>query len=116
MKIKDLKEKYWIFLSDVLSKLEEKKMTNKEAIEILKNKMDGSIDTSYSWCETIRLAIQALEKTDYLNCEIPLDEYGLVNHYKSMDDQDKLIVAYLAKRFAETPLIKRASYSEIENK
>ena len=46
-------------------------MTNKEAIEILKNKMDGSVDTSYSWCEAIRLAIQALEKTDYLNCEIP---------------------------------------------
>ena len=39
-------------------------MTNKEAIEILKSKMDGSVDTSYFWCEAIRLAIQALEKTD----------------------------------------------------
>ena len=39
-------------------------MTNKEAIEMLKSKMDGSIDTSYSWCEAIRLAIQALEKTE----------------------------------------------------
>lgn len=90
-------------------------MTNKEAIEMLKNKMDGSVDTSYSWCEAIRLAIQALEKTDYLNCEIPLDEYDLVNHYKNMDDQDKLIIAYLAKRFAETPLIKRANWSEVED-
>lgn len=32
-----------------------------------------------------------------------------------MNDKDKLIVAYLAKRFAETPLIKRASWSEVED-
>lgn len=37
-------------------------MTNEEVIKILKSKMDGSIDTSYEWTETIRLAIKALEE------------------------------------------------------
>ena len=37
-------------------------MTNDEAINILKSKMDGSVDTSYEWCEAIRLAIKALEQ------------------------------------------------------
>ena len=37
-------------------------MTNEEAIKILKSKMDGSVDTSYEWAETMRMAINALEK------------------------------------------------------
>lgn len=37
-------------------------MTNEEAIKILKSKMDGSVDTSYEWAETVRMAINALEK------------------------------------------------------
>ena len=37
-------------------------MTNEEAIKILKSKMDGSVDTSYEWTETVRMAINALEK------------------------------------------------------
>lgn len=41
-------------------------MTREEAIKILKSKMDGSVDTSYEWAETVRMAIEAL------NCsEIP---------------------------------------------
>ena len=36
-------------------------LTNKEGIEILKSKMDGSVDTSYEWCEAIRMAINALQ-------------------------------------------------------
>lgn len=36
-------------------------MENKDAIEMLRSKMDGSVDTSHEWCETIRLAINALE-------------------------------------------------------
>ena len=36
-------------------------MTNTEAIEILKSKLDGSVDTSYEWCEAVRLAINALK-------------------------------------------------------
>lgn len=35
-------------------------MTRKEAIAILKSKMDGSVDTSYEWAETVRMAIEAL--------------------------------------------------------
>ena len=36
-------------------------MEIKDAIKMLRSKMDGSVDTSYEWCETIRLAIKALE-------------------------------------------------------
>ena len=40
-------------------------MTKEEAIKILKSKMDGSVDTSYEWVETVRMAIEALQaKTD----------------------------------------------------
>lgn len=38
-------------------------MTNQEAIQMLKSKLDGSVDTSYEWCECVRLAINALETT-----------------------------------------------------
>ena len=40
-------------------------MSNDEAIEILKSKMDGSVDTSYEWCEAIRLAIKALKEQEH---------------------------------------------------
>lgn len=36
-------------------------MTREEAIEMLKSKMDGSVDTSYEWTETVRMAIEALQ-------------------------------------------------------
>lgn len=39
-------------------------MTNQEAIQMLKSKLDGSVDTSYKWCECVRLAINALEAAD----------------------------------------------------
>ena len=39
-------------------------MSNDEAIEILKSKMDGNVDTSYEWGEAIRLAIKALEEQE----------------------------------------------------
>ena len=42
------------------------------------------------------------------------DEYDLITHYENMDDQDKLIITYLAQRFAETPLFKRKSWSDID--
>lgn len=50
-----------------LEEMEENKMekelvwTNEDAIKMLKSKMDGSVDTSYEWVETVRLAINALE-------------------------------------------------------
>ena len=37
-------------------------MTNEEAIEILKSKMDGSVDTSYEFGEAVRMAIRALKE------------------------------------------------------
>ena len=36
-------------------------ITREEAIEMLKSKMDGSVDTSYEWAETVRMAIEALQ-------------------------------------------------------
>lgn len=42
-------------------------MTNKEAIKMLKSKMDGHTDMSYEWVETVRLAINALELADKFN-------------------------------------------------
>lgn len=41
-------------------------MKRDEAIKILKSKMDGSIDTSYEWTETIRMAIEALHDTEWI--------------------------------------------------
>ena len=63
--------------------MEENKMekelvwTNEDAIKMLKSKMDGNVDTSYEWVETVRLAIKALERptagwekfdNDYIKC------------------------------------------------
>ena len=45
-------------------------MTRKEAIKILKSKMDGTVDTSYEWAETIRLAINALSAIEDIKQEI----------------------------------------------
>ena len=42
-------------------------MTNKEAIKMLKSKMDGNTDTSYEWAETVRMAIKALEQEPVLD-------------------------------------------------
>jgi len=39
-------------------------MKRDEAIKILKGKMDGSVDTSYEWAETVHMAIEALEKEE----------------------------------------------------
>lgn len=36
-------------------------MTRKEAIKMLKSKLDGHTDTSYEWCECVRIAINSLE-------------------------------------------------------
>ena len=51
-------------------------MTNEEAINILKSKMDGSVDTSYEWAETVRLAIKALEQPEqkWIPCSERLPE------------------------------------------
>lgn len=32
--------------------------------KVLKSKMDGSVDTSYEWCEAIRRIIKALEQNN----------------------------------------------------
>jgi hypothetical protein len=49
-------------------------LSNEEAIKMLKSKMDGHIDTSYKWAETVRLAIQALESQRWIPCSERLPE------------------------------------------
>lgn len=45
-------------------------MTREEAIAMLKSKMDGSVDTSYEWAETVRMAIEALSApSDIVQCK-----------------------------------------------
>ena len=43
------------------------KMKREEAIEMLKSKMDGSVDTSYEWAETVRMAIEALQFVEHFD-------------------------------------------------
>lgn len=43
-------------------------MTNEECIKMLKSKLDGNTDTSYEWCECVRLAIKALESQACEDC------------------------------------------------
>lgn len=52
-------------------------MTNEECIKMLKSKLDGNTDTSYEWCECVRLAIKALEQR-----WIPVSENGDKNNGK----------------------------------
>ena len=47
-------------------------MTREEAIKMLKSKMDGTVDTSYEWAETVRMAIEALHKAE---AQIDTDEW-----------------------------------------
>lgn len=55
-------------------------MTKEEAIAMLKSKMDGSVDTSYEWAETIRMALEALSKPYW----IPISE-GLPNEQEDVN-------------------------------
>ena len=52
-------------------------MTREEAIEILKSKMDGSVDTSYEWAEAVRMAIEALKApTGFISKRDAIDALG----------------------------------------
>lgn len=51
-------------------------ITREEAIAMLKSKMDGSVDTSYEWAETVRMAIEALQDKptgEWIKYESPID-------------------------------------------
>lgn len=50
-------------------------MTREEAIKILKSKLDGSVDTSWEWTESVRMAIEALSaEADRQTGWIPVSE------------------------------------------
>ena len=51
-------------------------MTNEECIKMLKSKLDGNTDTSYEWCECVRLAIKALEQQRWIPVSEPPKKSG----------------------------------------
>lgn len=55
-------------------------MTNAEAIKYLKSKLDGKTDSSQEWTEVVRLAINALEKTNEVPYKHWIDK-GILNDY-----------------------------------
>lgn len=59
-------------------------MTNKEAIKMLKSKMDGKTDTSYEWTETVRLAINALELVNTVNWIGAEDKFNWIDAKNSL--------------------------------
>lgn len=61
-------------------------MTREEAIEMLKSKMDGHTDTSYEWAETVRMAIQALEKEP---CEDAISRQAVLEKAYKIAGYDK---------------------------
>lgn len=67
-------------------------MTNQEAIKNLKSKMDGKTDISYDWCETVRLAIKALEQEP---CEDAVSRKELLEHF------DELVYSWENRHLAE---------------
>ena len=79
------------------NKEEERQMTNQEAIQMLKSKLDGSVDTSYEWCECVRLAINALEAAD-----VKLAEN--VDEYRSLLKDCEIKLSYLLECEIESTL------------
>lgn len=72
-------------------------MTNKEAIEMLKSKMNGKTDTSYEWVETVRLAINALEKIEELE-----DKHWEECHQIALyDDEVKQLKKEIAEKYVK---------------
>lgn len=72
----------------------------KKAIEMLKSKMDGNTDTSYEWCETVRIAIQALQEKqerDDMRCENC--KYSRQSMIGSDLDCEFYIIKGISKRF-----------------
>lgn len=66
-------------------------MKNEEAIQILKSKMDGKTDTSYEWCECVRLAIKALEQElilDKIRSEIKGWQDDIHDNENDADEHD----------------------------
>lgn len=57
-------------------------MTNEECIKMLKSKLDGNTDTSYEWCECVRLAIKALEQPTADDCVSRKDVLALAKRGK----------------------------------
>lgn len=75
--------------------------SEKDAIKMLKSKMDGHTDTSYEWAETVRMAIKALEQEsvlDEIRAEIKRLPYqhifGNVGNYSLLDTVVEIIDKY----------------------
>lgn len=59
-------------------------MTNEECIKMLKSKLDGNTDTSYEWCECVRLAVKALEQQpeDCISRQAVLNLFNKSDEYR----------------------------------
>ena len=74
-------------------------MIREETIKMLKSKMDGNTDTSYEWCECMRLAIKALEQTRW----IPVTE-------RLPEEDGEYFVTWTTSR-SKRPLLEICEYS-----
>lgn len=80
------------------------KMTNEEAIKMLKSKLDGHTDTSLEWTETARMAIQALEQTRWIPVSERLPEKG---------EYGKVLVTYIPSGGTLWTTVMIAYYSDL---
>lgn len=68
--------------------------SEKDAIKMLKSKMNGHTDTSYEWAETVRMAIKALEQTRWIPVSERLPEedgqYLITVKYKPEADYENI--------------------------
>jgi len=79
-------------------------MTREEAIKNLKSKMDGRVDTSWEWCETIRMAIKALEQEP---CGDAISRQAVINQifYSTDNNGDVVLGSTLRERIARLPSV-----------
>lgn len=71
-------------------------ITREEAIAMLKSKMDGSVDTSYEWAETVRMAIEALK-------DRPPRTVKLTEDIKITLDEESYEIGYTHGQMADRP-------------
>lgn len=81
-------------------KQEPKVMTTKEAIKMLKSKMDGHTDTSYEWAETVRMAIKALEQEHVLD-NIRAEIEHTAKDYDKFDDYRRVHGLWIALKIID---------------
>ena len=71
-------------------------MTREEAIKILKSKLDGSVDTSWEWTESVRMAIEALSaEADRPTGWIPIKWHEITDEEREREGYPKDWVVHI---------------------